>query len=51
MNKRFTFVFLAMFLLSVGNVFAQEDVTSYLSNPGFDEDVTWGGRRLHQRYY
>ena len=43
MKKLFTLAFSAMFLLSVGNVFAQdeEDVTKYLSNPGFDEDLTF----------
>jgi len=42
MRKIFTLA-IACFTLWTGNVFAQEeeDVTSYLTNPGFDEDLTW----------
>jgi len=42
MKKLFTLAFSAMFLLSVGNVFAQdEDMTHYIINAGFDEDLTF----------
>ncbi|MBQ9362380.1 MAG: hypothetical protein IJT97_03055 [Bacteroidaceae bacterium] len=44
MKKIFTLAFSAMFLLGASNVFAQdeEDVTRYISNAGFDEDLTFG---------
>ena len=44
MKKIFTLAFSAMFLLGAGNVFAQdeEDVTDYIVNGGFDEDLTFG---------
>ena len=41
MKKIFTFALSAM-LLGASSVFAQEeDVTSYIKNPGFDEDLTF----------
>ncbi|MBQ6964093.1 MAG: hypothetical protein IJP82_00180 [Bacteroidaceae bacterium] len=42
MKKIFTLALSAMFLLGGVNVFGQEeDVTNYITNPGFDEDLTW----------
>jgi hypothetical protein len=44
MKKLFTYAFSALFMLGAVNVFAQdeEDVTNYIANPGFDEDITFG---------
>ena len=43
MKKIFTFALSAMFMLGGGSVFAQEeeDMTNYIVNAGFDEDLTW----------
>ena len=43
MKKLFTYAFSALFMLGAVNVFAQdeEDVTNYITNPGFDEDLSF----------